>query len=104
MGVPGLTSWTSVIPARASAFCWVTAPATVAGAMAPARVKGVTMTGWPCSAMAIMPSSIGVSKRSGEFALTTVTMLGSDFSFSRDLPLAIEMMDRPSSILSGPSE
>ena len=72
--------------------------------MAPARVKGVTITGWLCSAMAIMPSSIGVSKRSGELAFTTVTILGSDLSSSRDFPLAIEMMERASSILSAPSE
>ena len=99
-----MTSCTSVMPARASAFCWVTAPATLAGAMAPASVKGVTMTGWLCSAMVIMPSSIGVSNLNGEFALTTVTMLGCSFSSWRDRFLAIQMMESASSIRSAPSE
>ena len=42
---PGRTTWVSVIPASASAFCSTRAPASVTGAMAPASVKGViTMT------------------------------------------------------------
>jgi hypothetical protein len=32
------------MPASASAFCWARAPAMVIGAMAPAKVKGVTTT------------------------------------------------------------
>ena len=43
-GEPLRTSWQNAIPARASAFCCTTAPATVTGAIAPARVNGVTAT------------------------------------------------------------
>ena len=38
------TSCVSAIPSNASAFCCTTAPATVTGAIAPARVNGVTHT------------------------------------------------------------
>lgn len=43
-GAPGRTFWLNTSPASASAFCWVTAPAIVTGAIAPARVKGVSTT------------------------------------------------------------
>ena len=41
MGAPGLTSWTNAIPASASARVWAATPATVTGAMAPARMNGL---------------------------------------------------------------
>ena len=44
-GAPGFTIWSSEMPASASAFCWASAPARVMGAIAPARVNGVTTTG-----------------------------------------------------------
>ena len=43
----------------ASAFCCASAPAKVIGLMAPAKVKGVTMTHWPKRAMVMSPSSMG---------------------------------------------
>ena len=49
------------MPASASACCWASAPASVTGDMAPASVKGVTITHWPCSAKVISPSAIGMS-------------------------------------------
>ena len=39
IGVPGPTICTNARPASASAFCSVSAPASVTGAMAPARVN-----------------------------------------------------------------
>ena len=62
---------------RASAFCWAIAPASVAGLIAPASVKGVATTGWPCFAISMRPSDIGPSRRSGLFVLMIVMRLGS---------------------------
>ena len=42
-GAPGLTSCTKVMPARASARVWVATPATVTGAIAPARMNGLSI-------------------------------------------------------------
>ncbi len=42
-GAPGRTSWAKAMPARASARVWVITPTGVTGAMAPDRMKGVTM-------------------------------------------------------------
>ncbi len=80
----------------ASAFCCASAPASVIGHIAPASVNGVTITGWPYSAISIRPSAIGPSTRSGELVLTTVLTLGSDFSCSRSTPRAIAAMRMPS--------
>ena len=49
-GAPGRTSWTNVIPAIASARVWAHAPAAVTGAIAPARMNGVTSVAWLASA------------------------------------------------------
>ena len=68
-GVPGRTIWHSTIPASASAFCRVSAPAIVVGAIAPSRVNGVTMTGWPTEASSIIPSDMFASSWRGEFVL-----------------------------------
>ena len=46
-GTPGFTHWSSTMAVSPSATNCVTAPASVTGAIAPARVKGVTMTGCP---------------------------------------------------------
>ena len=45
-GAPGFTSWTKVIPANASAKVWAATPATVVGAIAPARMNGVIRQAW----------------------------------------------------------
>ena len=49
-GAPGRTSWQNAIPASDSASVWVAAPTTVAGLIAPARMKGVISTAWFASA------------------------------------------------------
>ena len=76
-GAPGATIWIRAMPASASAFCCASAPAMVAGAMAPESVKGVSTIGWPCRAISIRPWSIGPSRRSGELVLTIEKRLGS---------------------------
>ena len=43
-GAPGRTSWAKAMPDMASARVWVMTPIGVTGAMAPARMKGVTIT------------------------------------------------------------
>ena len=50
IGAPGRTSWMNDIPASASANVWATAPADVAGAMAPARMNGVITVAWLAAA------------------------------------------------------
>ena len=45
-GAPGRTSWVKAMPARPSARVWVMTPTGVTGAMAPDRMKGVTMVAW----------------------------------------------------------
>ena len=67
----------NVMPARASAFCWASAPASVIGAIAPDRVNGVITISWLRDANSIMPCNIGRSRRSGEEELTTVNTDGS---------------------------
>src|ERR1700752_2937589 len=49
-GAPGRTAWVSVMPNRASACASIKAPAMVMGAIAPARVNGVTITNCPLAA------------------------------------------------------
>jgi hypothetical protein len=71
-GAPGCTACARVMPARASA-CWrVSAPASVTGAIAPARVNGVTTESWPAAAKSISPMHMGMSSWRGELLLMTV--------------------------------
>ena len=49
-GVPGRHSWVTAMPAIASASVWAITPATVTGAMAPDRMKGLTTVAWPAFA------------------------------------------------------
>ncbi len=58
-GHPGAMYCRSATAAKASAIDKATAPDIVTGAIAPARVKGVTTTGCPRLAIRIAPSSIG---------------------------------------------
>ena len=46
IGAPGRTSWVKASPASASAKAWARVPATETGAMAPDKMKGVTITAW----------------------------------------------------------
>ena len=73
---PGRTTCRRAMAASASAIDWTTAPAMVTGAMAPASVKGVTITGWPRRAKRMAPSSIGKSCLSGEEELMLVKSRG----------------------------
>ena len=45
-GQPGRISWTSAIPASASAICCASAEATLTGDIAPMSRNGVTIVGW----------------------------------------------------------
>ena len=45
-GAPGFTSCTNAMPANASARVWAATPATVVGAIAPARMNGVMRQAW----------------------------------------------------------
>ena len=103
-GEPGRTSWVKAIPARASAFCCTTAPATVTGAIAPARVNGVTTTTWLRAEYCRIPSSMGVSRRSGELLFTMVKMDGSVSSWSSLTPRAMRTISRQSRLRCAPSE
>ena len=58
-GQPGAMYCRRAMAAKASAMDRATAPDMVTGAIAPAKVKGVTTTGWPRLAIRIAPSSIG---------------------------------------------
>ena len=49
-GAPGRTSWTNAIPPIASASVWAQTPAAVTGAIAPARMNGVSSVAWFASA------------------------------------------------------
>ncbi|HEX6230654.1 MAG TPA: hypothetical protein VF029_02970 [Actinomycetota bacterium] len=75
-GVPGRTSCASAIPESASATCCARPPATLTGAVAPARRNGVTITGCPASAHAIRASVIRRSQTSGLFGFTTPISAG----------------------------
>ena len=76
-GDPDRTTWVKVMPARASAFCCASAPASVTGAMAPARVNGVITMTWLRLENSMIPCSIGVSRRNGELELMTLKIDGS---------------------------
>ena len=88
--------------ARASAIDWTTAPAMVTGAMAPARVKGVTMTGWPRRAKRMAPSSIGQSCLSGLEELMLVKRRGALSNSAWPRPLAMRAISITSSTRSEP--
>ena len=103
-GEPGLTSWVKAIPARASAFCCTTAPATVTGAIAPASVNGVTTTTWLRAEYCRIPSSIGVSRRSGELQFTTVKIDGCASRSSWVTPRTMRTISRQSWLRWAPSE
>ena len=75
-GTPGRTIWVSTMPSIASACCCTSAPASVTGLMAPASVKGVITFTWPCSAMVMRPSPIGMSSCSGELVLMMPSSAG----------------------------
>ena len=68
-GAFGRTICVKAIPARASAFSKVMAPAIVTGAIAPASVKGVITTGCPIADNSMMPCNIGISSCRGELVL-----------------------------------
>ncbi len=76
-GLPGRTICVSIRPTSASAFCWLSAPASVIGAIAPASVNGVTHTIWLRRDISMIPWLIGTSSVSGELVLMIVKMLGS---------------------------
>ena len=67
----------SATHASTSAFCSTSAPARVAGAIAPASVNGVTHTACPAPANSIRPSAIGMSSVNGVLVLTMARMAGS---------------------------
>ena len=89
--------------ASPSATNCVTAPARVTGAIAPARVKGVTMTGCPRRASRMAPSSIGQSCLSGEEELMLVYMRGAASNASGVSPPAMRTISITSSIRAVPS-
>ena len=74
----------------------------VTGAIAPASVKGVTITGWPRLAKRIAPSSIGQSCFSGLDELMLVKSRGwlSNSAWAR--PLAMRAISITSSTRSEP--
>ena len=103
-GQPGAMYCNSAMADSASARLSATAPASVTGAMAPAKVKGVTITGWPRFASRIAPSSIGQSCFSGLTELMFVYMRGVASNSSWLSPPAIRTISITSSTRSGPSE
>ena len=103
-GAPGRTTWVSVIPASASAFCSTSAPASVTGAIAPASVNGVMTTTWLRDDISRMPWSIGVSSRSGDDELMTVKTEGSRSSVASSMPRAIRTISMASRFRCRPSE
>ena len=88
----------------ASAFCCASAPAKVIGLMAPAKVKGVTITHWPKRAMVMSPSSIGPSTRSGELVLTTLASPGWRRISASSRPRLSRLISNPSTTRSAPMQ
>jgi hypothetical protein len=76
-GAPGFTSCTNVMPARASARVCAATPATVTGAIAPARMKGLIMVAWLDRAYASADPSMVASQAMGEeaFMRLVITVL-----------------------------
>ena len=103
-GQPGAIHCSSAIAARASTMDSITAPDSVTGAIAPAKVKGVTITGWPRLAWRIAPSSIGQSCFSGLTELILVYMRGVASNSAWESPPAMRTISITSSTRSGPSE
>ena len=89
---------------RHSAVCCAKAPTRVIGAIAPDRVKGVTITSWLRRAIRIAPSSIGQSCFSGDDEFMLVAILVCRSKSSSLTPAAIWNIVIASSILSVPSE
>ena len=83
---PGATHWKSATADSASAIDCATAPAIVTGAMAPASVKGVTITACPRRISRRQPSIIGWSCLSGEVELMLVYIRGVARNSSSDEP------------------
>src|SRR5690348_13661282 len=75
-GAPGRTSWTKAIPPIASASVWAQTPAAVTGAIAPARMNGVSSVAWFASAYARAAPSIVASQTSGLLALIRLRITG----------------------------
>src|ERR1700748_2761760 len=75
-GQPGLISWASAIPAKASASCWTRAAGIVTGDIAPISRNGVSTTGWLAAQYSNCASSIRSSQRSGEVQLISETTAG----------------------------
>ena len=88
--------------ARASAMERTTAPAMVTGAMAPASVKGVTMTGWPRRAKRMAPSSMGESCFRGDEELMLVKRRGWLSNSAWGRPEAMRAISITSSTRSAP--
>jgi hypothetical protein len=101
-GEPGWTSWVKAMPASASACCCTSAPATVTGAIAPARVNGVITTAWLRDEYCRMPSSIGSSNRSGELALMMVKMDGCSSRVASSTCRAMRTISRQSMLRCAP--
>ena len=99
---PGRTTCSSAMAASASAIDCTTAPAMVTGAMAPASVNGVTITGWPRRAKRMAPSSIGQSCFSGLDELMLVKRRGALSNSAWARPQAMRAISITSSTRSGP--
>jgi hypothetical protein len=76
----------------------------VTGAIAPASVNGVMHTTWLRSANAMIPCSIGASRRNGEDEFTTVNTDGSSSSCSSLMPRAMRTISSTSTFRWRPSE
>ena len=75
-GAPARAAWLTVSAASSSACCCTSAPAMLAGAIAPESVNGVMTATWPARAKSIRPCAIGMSRLSGELVLMTVQVWG----------------------------
>src|SRR6516225_9517779 len=75
-GQPGLISWASAIPAKASASCWTRAAGIVTGDIAPISRNGVSTTGWLAAQYSNCASSMRSSQRSGELQLISEIVAG----------------------------
>src|ERR1700739_2295892 len=85
-GQPGLISWASAIPAKASASCCARAAGIVTGDIAPISTNGVRTTGWLATQYSNCESSIRSSQRSGELQLISETTAGGRAIGARPAP------------------
>ena len=92
----------NAMQASASAFCCVRAPARVTGAIAPARVKGVSRTGCPWSIISSAPWVSSASSRRGELTEMVVVTAGKSTRSSRSTPKAIATISSASRIIPRP--